>query len=770
MRHRALLVAVCLAATSLLWSGPALADTSPPAGVPETVTAEPLPTWQTNGEVWSVQEAGGVVYVGGRFTKVRPPGAKPGVSEVARRNLAAFDTRTGALLTWAPKPSAAEFQPEPGVPPDSNCSTGTTPGFYTCDTVWDLQLSPDRATLYVGGDFQYIDGKFRGGIAAFNRADGTLSAWKTQPLWGRNRAMTVSGSTVYAGGIFRSVNGVPRGRLAAFSRTSGDLLPWAPAVDRTVYTMAMAPDASRVVIGGDFFTVNGAAKHGVTAIDAVSGSQTRWDTNAVPDVTLVTDMLVDGDTVYVTGEAAGTVYEGVTAYDPYTGAIRWQDDCRGASWAVEKIRDVLYVGSHHHDCSMEAGGFPETYSTAPVELRYHHRLTAQSVKDGRALMLQWWPTTNGGTGGSLGPRDLTTDGTYLWVGGEFTTVDGKPQQGLTRFAFRSVAPATAAPRQPAKPLVSSVRPGEVTVTFNGTWDSDNENLTYQVIRDGNTASPVWTGSGASRPWRTPSFTFVDTAVAAGRSYRYQVRALDPHGTVGPLSTATTVTPATATLRYRETVLADGANVYWRLNETSGSSAADSSGAGFRGIYTSTAGRGRAGALTGDADRAVAIASGRRVGSEPYLFDPRNFSLELWFKTSGSGRLAGFGSHRSTNSTTYDRMLYLNTSGQLVFGMYDTQARTAVSSARYNDNRWHHVVATAAGGVHRLYVDGQPRASGAYSFTDPFNGYWRLGQDLLTGWPGAPSTSLAGDLDEFAVYPVALGPTQVSRHYAAGRGQ
>ena len=94
----------------------------------------------------------------------------------------------------------------------------------------------------------------------------------------------------------------------------------------------------------------------------------------------------------------------------------------------------------------------------------------------------------------------------------------------------------------------------------------------------------------------------------------------------------------------------------------------------------------------------------------------------------------------------------------------------MSSARYNDNRWHHVVATAAGGVHRLYVDGQPRASGAYSFTDPFNGYWRLGQDLLTGWPGAPSTSLAGDLDEFAVYPVALGPTQVSRHYAAGRGQ
>jgi hypothetical protein len=47
-----------------------------------TVVANTSSSWQTNGIVWTLGYARGVIYLGGDFTAVRPPGAAPGVSEV----------------------------------------------------------------------------------------------------------------------------------------------------------------------------------------------------------------------------------------------------------------------------------------------------------------------------------------------------------------------------------------------------------------------------------------------------------------------------------------------------------------------------------------------------------------------------------------------------------------------------------------------------------------------------------------------------------------
>ncbi|MGF7473793.1 hypothetical protein WFJ45_23970, partial [Salmonella enterica subsp. enterica serovar Minnesota] len=43
--------------------------------------------------------ANGVVYAGGDFTSVRPPGSPLGSGEVARNRLAAFSASTGNLIT-----------------------------------------------------------------------------------------------------------------------------------------------------------------------------------------------------------------------------------------------------------------------------------------------------------------------------------------------------------------------------------------------------------------------------------------------------------------------------------------------------------------------------------------------------------------------------------------------------------------------------------------------------------------------------------------------
>ena len=91
---------------------------------------------------------------------------------------------------------------------------------------------------------------------------------------------------------------------------------------------------------------------------------------------------------------------------------------------------------------------------------------------------------------------------------------------------------------------------------------------------------------------------------------------------------------------------------------------------------------------------------------------------------------------------------------------------------YNDGRWHHVAAVQdpSQGA-QLFVDGvRVAARSEYFLATRFNGYWRLGGDSLATWPEAPSSGYyTGDLDDPAVYNVALTSAQILAHYNLGKG-
>lgn len=153
-------------------------------------------------------------------------------------------------------------------------------------------------------------------------------------------------------------------------------------------------------------------------------------------------------------------------------------------------------------------------------------------------------------------------------------------------------------------------------------------------------------------------------------------------------------------------------------------------------------------------------------------NPTTFSVELWFRTTAKGgRLIGFGDQQVTQSATYDRHLYVNTAGRLVFGTYGNGAiQTLQSPGVVSDGVWRHAVATlspTAGSV--LYVDGVQVAANANSrVAQVFTGYWRIGWDNLASWPAAGSYAFVGNLRFASVYSVALTPAQVASHYVAGR--
>ncbi|MDX6258734.1 MAG: hypothetical protein QOH84_422 [Kribbellaceae bacterium] len=712
-----------------------LSPAAPAQSIGASLSALTSPAWQTNASVQGLAVANGKAYVGGRFTTVRPPGAAAGTSETARTYLAAFNQSTGALDT----------------------------GFnHTLNgMVWAIAATADGSRIFVGGDFTTVDGQTRNRVAAFDTATGALvSNWKPSVSY-RVKALAVSGSTVYLGGSFGLVNNIARPRLAAVTASTASLLPWAPQADNDVYAIDASDDGTKVYVGGTFATINGTSSWAVASLDPTDGSlQPFAAASAVPApnpgcTSRVKDIESSGDRVYFANAGdGGGCFDGTWAADVASGNLVWKSNCLGATETVTVVNGWLYKGSHAHDCSYLGGnGFPQGAG------RY---LLTQNLDTGE--LGPWFPNTNTGGPTVVGPLVSATGGSDLWVGGDFTTVNGAGQQSLARFTNTG---AGAAPAKPAKVTPVSYKAGQVKVNFQTVVDNDDITLTYRVLRSfSNTVVATYTAD--SRFWNRPWLSFTDTGLTPGSSQVYRIEVTDGNSTVrGDYSAAVTV--ASVDAPYDQQVLADGPTAYWRLGEASGTAnATDSSGQGNTGPYSGVT-LGVPGVLTSGGNTAGDFdGSGRMIGQTVFS-QPQNFSVEAWYKTTstGGGKIVGFGNSSNGTSSQYDRHIYLQNDGTVTFGLYDGSTRTISSAPGTNDGQWHHVVGTFSPGSQKFYLDGVLQGTQNTAAAEGYTGYWRIGADNLGGWPNGPSDAgINGSVDEVAVYPVALDADQVVTHYDA----
>ncbi len=223
--------------------------------------------------------------------------------------------------------------------------------------------------------------------------------------------------------------------------------------------------------------------------------------------------------------------------------------------------------------------------------------------------------------------------------------------------------------------------------------------------------------------------------------------------------------------YGAAVFGLGPDVYWRLNETSGSTAVDSGSNSSNGTYSGGVTLGAAGALVGvSGNTAVRFtgASNGLVASNSTYTNPTTYSEELWFNTTDTigGKLIGFGDARTGTSSSYDRHVFMNSAGQLTFGTWTGTENEIVTPGSYNDGKWHHMVATQSSDGMKLYVDGALVGTNAQAGAQSYTGYWRVGGD--TSWDGVPPW-FSGSIDEVAIYPIALTQAQVTQHYTLGSG-
>jgi PKD repeat protein len=793
----AAVLAVGTIATTSNASRRANADTAPTNSLPATVSADVLPTEQIDGVAWAQVTVGNTVYVTGSFAKARPAGAALGAaSSVARANLLAYDITTGNLIT-------------------SFNHTLNAQGLA-------IAVSPDKSTLYVSGDFTKVDGATHNRLAAFNIATGALITTFAPSLNASVKAVTATNATVYAGGSFSTANGVAHARLAAYSK-AGALLSWNPSASAVVTAIVVAPDQSRVVIGGQFATLDGDARTGLGAVNPTTGADQPWaSTNPIADfggTSNVTSLSADATQVYTTGYyyTHGGNFEGRAAMNPDTGAIIWMNTCHGDSYASFPMGQVLYSASHEHECS-DIGAFSQT-TPGPIQ-SLHHFVAAETTYATGTLhpaiftvgggptyynfggqtdgtQLDWYPTFAEGTytGQSQAAWSVSGNTTYISYGGEFPTVNGTKQQGLVRFAIRSVAPNKVGPSVTASaltPTVLSTSAGVAHIGWQAAWDMDNTTLTYAVTRDSST-TPIYTATLNSTFYNRPALSYVDKNLTPGSTHTYKVRVTDPLGNTVLSSASTAVTISSAAQdAYSAAVIADGAQAYWPLGETAGSTLGhDYAGGadltmGAHGTFGVAGPRPGTTAVSFQGDPTIPgsftppstivnpVYSTSTSGTVSTANPLATYSVEAWVKTTSTtgGEIVGDGLWATNDSQTADRVLYFDASGNINFGAYNngpTNAglKTALNSgAAYNDGTWHYVVGTIGAGGGALYVDGvKVAASGSMIDTASWFGNWRVGGDSLVGWPSAPTNGyLAGSIADVAVYPTALSAAQVLLHF------
>lgn len=155
--------------------------------------------------------------------------------------------------------------------------------------------------------------------------------------------------------------------------------------------------------------------------------------------------------------------------------------------------------------------------------------------------------------------------------------------------------------------------------------------------------------------------------------------------------------------------------------------------------------------------------------------PTQYTLEVWFTTLATGgKLIGWGDGNTASPPlTTDRQLFINSTGNLVFGALDSSdvKHTIASPAALSTSTWYHAVATfsPATGM-RLYLNGALVASDPTVTTSwPYFGYWRFGYDSLTGWATpTPSSFFHGTMRFAAAFSTVFTQAQVTAHDNAGR--
>lgn len=220
--------------------------------------------------------------------------------------------------------------------------------------------------------------------------------------------------------------------------------------------------------------------------------------------------------------------------------------------------------------------------------------------------------------------------------------------------------------------------------------------------------------------------------------------------------------------YSDAVLALSPYLYWRLNDQAGTVAEDASPNNRDGTYNGSPTLAQPGLIPSDpTDDAVLFDATNDYVRSNVILNTGDITLICWFDYSGTPPGASSmicGLVNSDGSGQTDKVLFMDTSGRVIFYLFDGVARETSPSSALSAGP-HMLVGVAddaaAFGTSRCYVDGveagthTPTAPSHQGYTD--NNIFVAGSSSIYG-------RLAGIRDEFAVFTDEIGPGDIADLY------
>ena len=689
-----------------------------------------------NGQVWDLQAMpNGNLLVGGEFTSVN-----------------------GAAGTMA----LAELNPTTGA---------VIPGWKSYVTLAGSTDLAQVKAIDIQGNYVYLGGRFNhiyngttpitdSDVARVSITDGTPDgSWKPQ-MDGTVVELDASaqGDRVYLAGYFATINGVSSPNEGAVSTATGaafvtGLAPWIPSTGSgsATYQQTIKEYGNYVWQGGSehimtqydrttyqpihsFITKNGnSAGGGDSQTQVQIGNTIYYGCHCDNDYVYSNDRsysqpiqnasdVNNVNTIVAVDATTGVVQADFdpTALDTTNGNGGWEltADSNGCLWFGGDYSQGSYLTSAYQ----WLGGFGKICprdSTAPT---VPSALTAKASATG--VKLTWTAATDdSGVAPTYevlrGDRVIatTTSATFTdttpvypakyWV----RAIDGSANRSATTAGLTVQAPAGVT-QPPVAAFTDSVN-GR-TVSF----DASTSTSTGTTI-----TSYSWDFGDGSTPATTvaPQHTFV----AAG-SHTVTLTVTDSAGTQSAATQSVVANPSPPDDSYGKAVYADSPNLYYRLDDTSGTTATDTSTAGNNGTYYGNITKGVTSTVA-PGDSAVTFDGASTISSGQAVVGPTVYSEEAWFNTTSTsgGKIIGFGnSNTNADSGNYDRHIIMLANGQLSLGVYPNQVVTATSPNSYNDGQWHQTVGTLGPDGLKLYVDGQLVATNTSTTTaQGYTGYW-----------------------------------------------
>lgn len=247
-------------------------------------------------------------------------------------------------------------------------------------------------------------------------------------------------------------------------------------------------------------------------------------------------------------------------------------------------------------------------------------------------------------------------------------------------------------------------------------------------------------------------TIVSNSTASGRRVQVPVQC----GVIDPLTLSANMQNLLLRMVLWASLFEGRLEAHWNLNETSGTSAADSSGLGRTGTVTGTSSW-----VAAVLNNGFAFNGSTKIQATGLMGNPRNVSVAAWANLTAAdtvgAEIISLGDHF---------VLRLDEAGITKAMFYNGSAYVSANlSVPFAGTGWHHFAAVFDDGHNtlKLYVDGELAVTTSTTASVSWAG---LGANTVIGRHGNSTTTsdFTGTIDDVRVYSYALSTTEIARMY------